>query len=177
MIGALQYCLHRYFCVRFQPEQFPYFFCGLLRRSGNGSKHKQNPVGPLPLFRHPAQELVIILFMIRYIRTQIKNRLRQEILLYKIKVIQNPACSPIAIGKRVDGFKLVMQQGQLYQGICLPIPFVIDKLFQCGHFIPDNILTTGRRIDQFPGYTAAQLGARLVADTCLIVLYGLFNLQ
>src|SRR5260370_17693719 len=53
--------------------------------------------------------------MLLEIRAQVEQRFRQNVAFAKQQRNQEPADSAVAIAKRVDGFKLVMQQREINQ--------------------------------------------------------------
>lgn len=62
--------------------------------------------------------------------------------MHQIEDIDNPAGSAVAIGEGVDGFELIMDNGQFDQGINVVIG--MNEIFQVFKFFPDNAFTFRR---------------------------------
>src|SRR5690606_8797218 len=75
----------------------------------------------------------------------------QQPALHYVVDVENPACTSIAIPKRVNRFKLKVGNRDFYQRIDLWVLGVIDKLNQVPRQFLQNSLTSGRRIDRLSG--------------------------
>src|SRR5690606_40896408 len=117
----------------------------------DSSENKQKPLLPSRPLAHPSQVGVVLFFFPQNVLAEVKYRQIQQPALHYVVDVENPACTSIAIPKRVNRFKLKVGNRDFYQRIDLWVLGVIDKLNQAPRQFLQNSLTSGRRIDRLSG--------------------------
>ena len=77
-------------------------------RGGCREKRHQQPGLPVSLFGDALKQPVIVALMLDDKATQIKNRNIEQAHVEEIKQVQNASATTVAIGKRMDGFEVIV---------------------------------------------------------------------
>ncbi len=99
--------------------------------------------------------------------TQIKNGQSQQALRHQVQHIQNAPGASVAVPKRVNGFKLVMDERHLDEWIEIGRLVVVDKLFETGQFVSYDRFSFRRRVDPPIGGGIHQFRTCVGSDACI----------
>ena len=139
-------------------------------------QHVKHPVFPNVVHPNALQQVVISALVAHNVLTQVQHGNVKQALFHQKKHIHNAARAAIAVIKRVNRLKLVMNQRHLDQWVCIKQPCIIDEPLQIGHQRNDLSRILRRRVN---GSACAvfQRCTRQLSKACVIALQLALNLN